>query len=67
MSSCATNKPVNMSKRCLLCERKIFNKVPKCIVDFVENKKQFIGKQKNFLLGQSFYSINEFLNCSYEP
>ena len=48
-------------------EHKIFNKLPKYIVDFVENKKQFIGNVKHLLIDQSSYSVNEFLNCSYDP
>jgi hypothetical protein len=43
MSSCATNRLVIMSKRCLLLEHKIFNKLPKYIVDLEENKQPFIG------------------------
>jgi len=56
-----------MSKRRLLRKHKIFSKLPKYIVDFVENKKQFVGKLKNLLIDLSFYSVNEFLNCSYDP
>jgi len=37
------------------------------VVDSVENKKQFIGKLENLLIDQSFYSVNKFLNSSYEP
>jgi hypothetical protein len=37
---------------------KIFNKLPKHIADSLNNKKQFIRKLKNFLLDQSFYSVN---------
>lgn len=45
----------------------IVNKIPIYIVDSVENKKQFIGKLKNLLIDQSFYSVNKFLNYSYKP
>jgi len=37
------------------------------VVDYVESKKKFIGKLKNLLIDQSFYSVNKFLNYSYEP
>jgi hypothetical protein len=56
-----------------LCERcvyyinvKVFNKLHKYIVDFVENRKQFIRKLKKVLLDLSFYSVKEFLNYSYD-
>jgi len=55
-----------MSKTCMLHEHKIFNKFPRYIVDFIENKKKFIGKVKNFLIDQPFYSVSEFLNCMWK-
>lgn len=40
----------------------IFNKLPATIKNLVSNKVQFKQSLKDFLVGNSFYSINEFLN-----
>jgi hypothetical protein len=55
--------PTNLS----LCQRgvnymsvNIVNKLPIYIADCVENKKQFIGKLKNLVILQSFYSVKNF-------
>jgi hypothetical protein len=44
---------------------KIFNKLPVCIANFVMDKKHFISVLKIFLIIQSFYSVNEFLDYEY--
>jgi hypothetical protein len=41
---------------------KIFNKLPEYIANLVMGKKHFILALKIFLITQSFYSINEFLD-----
>jgi len=41
---------------------KVFNSLPNCITDLVQNKKKFIGKLKSVLLEQSSYLVNNFLD-----
>jgi len=39
-----------MSRGIYCMNVKIFNKVPRYIVNSIENKKQFVGKLKNLLI-----------------
>jgi hypothetical protein len=41
---------------------KVFNNLPNCIADLVQNKKKFIGKLKSVLIEQSSYLVNNFLD-----
>ena len=41
---------------------KIFNSLPKILVDVLENDTLFIGKLKEILIHSAFYSADEFLN-----
>jgi hypothetical protein len=45
---------------------KIFNILPECITNLVMGKRHFILALKRSLIIQSFYSINEFLDCQDE-
>jgi hypothetical protein len=45
---------------------KSFNKLPECIANLIFDKKHFILVLKRFLIIQSFYSINEFLDYQDE-
>jgi hypothetical protein len=40
---------------------KIFNSLPTYVIDSVQDEKQFIGKLKEILIHNSFYSVDEFL------
>jgi hypothetical protein len=44
---------------------KVFNKLPVCTANLVMDKKHFISALKRFLIIQSFYSVNEFLDDEY--
>jgi hypothetical protein len=44
---------------------KIFSKLPVHIANLVMDKKHFISALKRFLIIQSFYSVNEFLDYEY--
>jgi hypothetical protein len=44
----------------------IFNKLPKCNINFIKDKKHFRLALKRFLIVQSFYLINEFLDYKDE-
>jgi hypothetical protein len=44
---------------------KIFNKLPVHTANLVMDKKHFISTLKRFLIIQSFYSVNEFLDYEY--
>jgi len=41
---------------------KVFNSLPNCVADLVQNKKKFIGKLKSVLIEQSSYLVNNFLD-----
>jgi hypothetical protein len=41
---------------------KIFNTLPKFLVDVLENETLFIGELKEMLIYNAFYSVDEFLN-----
>jgi hypothetical protein len=41
---------------------KIFNSLPKFLADVLENETLFIGKLKEILIHNAFYSVDEFLN-----
>jgi hypothetical protein len=41
---------------------KIFNTLPVSVAELVKDKKQFILALKRFLVVESFYSVNEYLN-----
>jgi hypothetical protein len=45
---------------------KIFNRLPECVASLVMDKKHFILALKRYLIIQSFYSINEFLDYQDE-
>jgi hypothetical protein len=40
---------------------KIFNSLPAYLIDLVQDEKQFIGKLKEILIHNSFYSVDECL------
>jgi hypothetical protein len=40
---------------------KIFNSLPAILIDSVQDKTQFIGKLKEILIHNSFYTVDEFL------
>jgi hypothetical protein len=40
---------------------KIFNSLPSYVRDLVQDRKLFLGKLKEILIGNSFYSVDEFL------
>jgi hypothetical protein len=37
---------------------KVFNSLPNCMADLVQNKKKFKSKFKSVLMEQLFYSVN---------
>jgi hypothetical protein len=41
---------------------KICNSLPTFLIDSVEDEKQFLGKLKETLIHNSFYSVDEFLH-----
>jgi hypothetical protein len=41
---------------------KIFNSLPRILVDLLEDETMFVGKLKEILIHNSFYSVDEFLN-----
>ena len=41
---------------------KIFNSLPKFLVDVLENDTMFIGKLKEILIRNAFYSVDELLS-----
>lgn len=45
---------------------KIFNKLLASIAELVKDKKYFILTLKRFLIGKSFYSVNEYLNYQHQ-
>jgi hypothetical protein len=45
---------------------KIFNILPASIVESVKDKKHCISALKRFLIAESLYSNNEYLNCQHE-
>jgi hypothetical protein len=61
-ASQASNKPCTISERCVLYKYKDFQHLPRCIADFVDNKKQFVKPLRSLLIEQPFYSIDEFLD-----
>jgi hypothetical protein len=46
----ASNKPCTISERCVLYKYKDFQHLPKCIADFVDNKKQFVKPLRSLLI-----------------
>jgi hypothetical protein len=46
--------------------RKIFNTLPASITELVRDKKQVMLALKRFLIGESFYLSNEYLNYQNE-
>ena len=46
----ASNKPCTISERCVLHKYKDFHHLPKCIADFVDNKKQSIKPLRGLLI-----------------
>jgi hypothetical protein len=58
-ASQASNKPCTRSERHALCKYNAFQHLPKCIADFVDDKKQFVKPLRSLLIDQSFYSIDK--------
>ena len=52
----------NRQKELYYMSVKIFNSLPKFLVDVLENDTLFIGKLKEILIHNAFYSADEFLN-----
>jgi len=47
---------------------KVFNSLPNCVADLVQNKKKFIGKLKSVFRQLSLYLVNDFLHyCGTLP
>jgi hypothetical protein len=42
---------------------KVFNQLPSFIKDLSDNKNQFKNTLKNYLLLNSFHSLNDFFSC----
>jgi hypothetical protein len=42
---------------------KIFNSLPKFLVDLLEDETMFVERLKEILIHNAFYSVDEFLNC----
>jgi hypothetical protein len=62
-SSRGSNKPCTISERYVLYKYKDFQHLPKCIADFVDNKKKILKPLRSLLIEISFYySIDEFLD-----
>jgi len=45
---------------------RIFNTLPASAAELVKDKKQFILAQRRFLVVESFYSVNKYLNYQHE-